>query len=316
MLHRSSNRISPHNSPSNQWPIAVISTSNRFDILPNLKFDQQLSENKSILPSKTFNNNAKLHLWKRTTKGFQVKSQKKIVMIGNSHARGLTSEFKNRLVHEYSVSSTFMPGAGLQSITNLAKSEIPTLTNSDTAIVCGGSNDVNRDRSHIGLNFLKKFVNLTTNTKVLILTLPPRHDLIHDSCVNREIHSFNRKLHKIMKNKEMVKVLDYDITKEGFTHHGQHLNSTGKSKMAQLIAQYLTKSSTNNNMDSIPMKWKTSISDFIPIGCEVPDTNNDTSDLDSDVNEENQPTTNNQNIRTSNRRRKLPPTRSHDFLWE
>jgi len=209
-----------------------------------------------------------------------------------------------------------MPGAGLQSITNLAKSEIPTLTNSDTAIVCGGSNDVNRDRSHIGLNFLKKFVNLTTNTKVLILTLPPRHDLIHDSCVNREIHSFNRKLHKIMKNKEMVKVLDYDITKEGFTHHGQHLNSTGKSKMAQLIAQYLTKSSTNNNMDSIPMKWKTSISDFIPIGCEVPDTNNDTSDLDSDVNEENQPTTNNQNIRTSNRRRKLPPTRSHDFLWE
>ena len=317
VLHRSSNRINPRNSPCNQWPIPMITTSNHFDILHNLKFDQQLSDNKSILPSKTFNNNAKLHLWKRTSKGFQVKLQKKIVMIGDSHARGgLTSELKNHLGHEYSISSTFMPGAGLQSITNLAKSEITTLTNSDTVIVCGGSNDVNRDRSHIGLNFLKNFVNLTTNTKVLILTLPPRYDLIHDSCVSREIHSFNRQLHKIMKNKEMVKVLDCDITREGFTCHGQHLNLIGKSKMAQLFVQYLTKPSTNSNMDSIPMKWKTSTSDFIPIGCEVPDTNNDTSDLDNDVNAENQPTTNNQNIRMSNRRRKLLSARSHDFLWE
>jgi len=175
-------------------------------------------------------------------------------MIGDSHARGLTSELKNYLGHEYSISSTFMPGAGLQNIANLAKSEITTLTNSDTVIVCGGSNDVNRDRSQAGLNSLKKFVNLRINTKVLILTLPPRHDLIQDSCVNREIHSFNRKLHKIMKNKERVKILDHEITREGFTRHGQHLNSAGKSKMAQLIVQYLTKFSTNNNTDSIPMK--------------------------------------------------------------
>jgi hypothetical protein len=33
----------------------------------------------------------------------------------------------------------------------------------------------------------------------------------------------------------MVKVLDCDIRREGFTHHGQHLNSTGKSKLAQLV---------------------------------------------------------------------------------
>jgi len=108
-----------------------------------------------------------------------------------------------------------MPGAaGLRNITNLAKSEITTLTNSDAVIVCGGSNDVNRDRSQAGLHSLTNFVNLRTNAKVLILTLPPRHDLIQDSCVNREIHSFNRKLHKIMKNKERVKILDCDITRE------------------------------------------------------------------------------------------------------
>jgi len=209
-----------------------------------------------------------------------------------------------------------MPGASLQNITKLAKSEVPTLTNSDTVIVCGDSNDVNRDMSQVGLNSLKNFVNLRNNTKVLILTLPQRHDLTHDSCVNKEIYSFNRKLHKVMKNKEKVKILDYDITRVGFTCHGQHLNSAGKSKMAQSIAQYLTKSSTNNNIDPIPMKWKTSTSDFIPNGCEAMDSNNDISDLDNDGIEENRPTTNNQHIRTSNRRKKFPPTRSHDFLWE
>jgi hypothetical protein len=53
-----------------------------------------------------------------------------------------------------------MPGAGLQNITNLAKSEVTTLTKSDMAIVCGGSNDVNRNESQVGLNSLKNFVNL------------------------------------------------------------------------------------------------------------------------------------------------------------
>jgi hypothetical protein len=108
-------------------------------------------------------------------------------------------------------------------------------------IVCGGSNDVNRNESQVGLNSLKNFVNLRTNIKVLILPLPERHDLTYDSCVNKEIQSFKGKLHK-MKNKEMVKILDYDITNRGFTRHGQHLNSTGKSNLAELIVQYLTRS--------------------------------------------------------------------------
>jgi len=54
---------------------------------------------------------------------------------------------------------TSKPGIGLQSITNLAKGEITALTNSDMVIVCGGSNDVNSDMSHIGLNSLEKFGN-------------------------------------------------------------------------------------------------------------------------------------------------------------
>ena len=119
---------------------------------------------------------------------------------------------------------TSKPGASLQSITNLAKSEITALTNIDMVIVCGGYNDVNRDMSHIGLNSLEKFGNLRTNTKSLILALQPRHDLVQDS--------------------------------HGYTRHGQHVHSTGKSKMVQYIVQYLTKYSTNSNSVSIPLNGK------------------------------------------------------------
>ena len=96
---------------------------------------------------------------------------------------------------------TSKPGIGLQSITNLAKGEITALTNSDMVIVCGGSNDVNRDMLHIGLNSLEKFGNLRTNTKILILALQPGHDLVQDS--------------------------------DSYTRHGQHFHSTGKFKVMQ-----------------------------------------------------------------------------------
>jgi hypothetical protein len=144
VLHKTNKRTDPLNSLNNQWPIPVISTSNRFDTLHNLKIDRQITDSGTILPSRTKGNGVKPRLRKRTTKGSQVKTQNKIIMIGDSHTRGLTSEIKNHLGREYSTSSTFMPGAGLQNITNLAKNEVKTLTKCDMVIVCGGSNDVNR----------------------------------------------------------------------------------------------------------------------------------------------------------------------------
>jgi len=53
--------------------------------------------------------------------------------------------------------------------------------------------------------------------------------------------------------------------------------------VVQYIVQYLTKYSTNSNSVSIPLKWKTSTSDLIPLGCEATDTNNNTSDLENDA---------------------------------
>jgi hypothetical protein len=150
-----------------------------------------------------------------------------------------------------------MPGARLESITKLAKREIATLTRSDTVMVCGGSNDVCRNELQTGLNCLNNFPNLRTNTNIMIISIPQRHDLSSKSCVNKEILTFNRKLHKFMKNKELVKVLDCNIPREGYTRHGQHHSSKGKAMLALQIMKELTKQTEDNIIkpNPIPMTW-------------------------------------------------------------
>jgi len=84
VLHKTSNRVKTYKSPNNRWPIPVTVTSNRFDTLHNLEFERQSPENKLRIPSTIHNNKGKPYLWKRIPKGSQVKSQKKIVIIGDS----------------------------------------------------------------------------------------------------------------------------------------------------------------------------------------------------------------------------------------
>ena len=197
----------------------------------------------------------------------RIKPLKKITLLGDSHIRGLAAELRNIIGREYSVSSTFMPGAGLQSITELAKSEIAMLTKSNTIIVCGGSNDACKNESQIGLNCLNNFSNLRNNTNIMIISIPQRHDLSSESCVNKEIFAFNRKLHKLMKNKELVKVLDCNIPREGYTRHGHH-SPKGKEMLASQIMQELTKQTEVNaiNPKPIPMAWMKPSSDPISNG--------------------------------------------------
>jgi hypothetical protein len=51
------------------------------------------------------------------------------------------------------------------------------------------------------------------------------------SRVNEEIKIFNRKMHKIMKLENNVKILDIKLDRSCYTRHGLHLNVTGKEKV-------------------------------------------------------------------------------------
>ena len=261
----SDQRYFPNSILNDQKPIPVIQTSNRFHVLHNLQDVQMETSQKPNWTSGTQRSKASTHS-KKVSWMLRDKPLKKVTLIGDSHIWGLATELKNLMGQEYWISSTFMPGTGLRSITNLAKSEIATHSKCNTVIVCGGSNDASKNELQTGLNSINKFTNLRTNTSMMIISLPQRHDLSSNSCVNKEIFAFKRKLHKIMKNKELVKILDYNISREGYTRHRLHLNSTGKAMLAMQIVLELIKQTEVTIINPIPVAGKKSSSEPTPSG--------------------------------------------------
>jgi hypothetical protein len=89
------------------------------------------------------------------------------------------------------------------------------------------------------------------------------------------------------------------VTRRDFTKHGLHLNITGKDKIARLMAQNITQLYEVMKKFPIILKWRTTPSDPDPIKEGQEDL------LDHS----------NQGTRTSNRLKRIPNTRSDDFLW-
>jgi hypothetical protein len=55
------------------------------------------------------------------------------------------------------------------------------------------------------------------------------------SCVNEEIKAFNKKMHKIVKLENNVKIFDFKLDSSCYNRHGLHLNVTGKEKVREMI---------------------------------------------------------------------------------
>jgi len=65
----------------------------------------------------------------------------------------------------------------------------------------------------------------------------------------------------MMKNLDGIKVVDYGLTREDFTHHGLYINAKVKTKAANKITQILTQLSKQNDVISMPMHWIGTIAD-------------------------------------------------------
>jgi hypothetical protein len=60
-----------------------------------------------------------------------------------------------------------------------------------------------------------------------------RYDLDPNSCVNKEVTVFNRKLRKYLKTCDNALVLDVDPLRELYTRHGLRMNKNKKEQMAK-----------------------------------------------------------------------------------
>jgi hypothetical protein len=80
-------------------------------------------------------------------------------------------------------------------------------------IVCGGARDEAKNDSKEGLRKISELVRFLNYTNVIVTCVPHCFDPQVDSCVNRDIELFNRKLQKQMLNvqRSVIKVTTKNI---------------------------------------------------------------------------------------------------------
>jgi hypothetical protein len=74
----------------------------------------------------------------------------KILIIGDSHARGCAAELSSSLDETFEVMCTVVSGSRLEHITSLAHLEISHLHRNDFVVIWGGTNDISRNESDAG----------------------------------------------------------------------------------------------------------------------------------------------------------------------
>ena len=147
--------------------------------------------------------------------------------------------------------------------------------------------------------------------------IPHRHDLNRNSLINLEIQAFNKKLNKMAKIFSHVAVIEINLNRKHFTRHGMHLNNSGKECLSKLIATQICRlvNGKNKNVPVIPLAWKDKSTDKQNTENSLSEQET-TSPINLNWNKPDSTITKEKSLnRDITRNRKLPVTRSNEFLW-
>jgi len=124
----------------------------------------------------------------------QTHIQNKILLLGDSHIKGLAERMSISLGSSFNVTEITKPNANIKGITSPSDSPPVNLTKQDMIIFCGGTRDISRNESKSGLHTLQEFAERTSTTNVILLEAPTRYDLPLSSCVNTAVKLFNKRM--------------------------------------------------------------------------------------------------------------------------
>jgi hypothetical protein len=243
------------------------------------------------------------------------------MILGDSHARGPSSNVKNNLDDNYSVCGFVKPGVNIATQISSMTLDINRLKKNDVIFWCG-SNDVSKNNSREDLKLLVNFVQSNNHTNIFLMSVPPRHDLPEWSCENNEIKAFNRKLLKLMKPYNHVSIVTANTDRKFFTSHGLHMNNLGKEKTASKVSTIVKNIFQKQNV-KISLCWKSgydisakSVSENLTednISLQEDSKTDQTTLEDMEVSTA---TPSSDAVpRMSKRKKKPPTTKSEDFLW-
>jgi lysophospholipase L1-like esterase len=219
----------------------------------------------------------------------------RVLLIGDSNIKGYGCNLKLLLSNNYKLYSVAKPGSSSNELKNTAKEVISQLPHEDVIIICCGTNDYEANEFSLTQRNITQFVQANKHTNIILLNVPFRYDLRNSTSVNSAISTLNRKL-KLVNVSPHASFLETDNNRNSFTKHGLHLNKSGKRLVTYQLASLLQSVFEQKTSASIILGWHNEIQDNNISICE----GNQEKLL----------------IRNSSRNKKIPITRSNDFLWQ
>lgn len=162
----------------------------------------------------------------------------RLLLYSDSHGRQLGSILTNRIKKDTAVTSFCYPSAGLEQV--LPASPPPPRS---CCVIMAGANDVADGQANTILRQIEQYlVILLRTSKVLVVTLPFRHDLPSSHPINDSILLVNAYIWELCSRHEGVRVLEINqIDREGFTRHGMHLTRRGKRRLSHMVVAEILK---------------------------------------------------------------------------
>jgi len=251
-----------------------------------------------------------------------IKAAHKVEIIGDSHLKGSAGKINQYLNTKFKVSGLTKPGASVIHVVGSQEENFKGLGKSDVIVINGGSNDIDKGNYKVNaiLILLVHFIQKYSNTNIVIVNIPHRHDLLKVDKTNICIQAFNSKLKNIVKSYKHVSLVEMSMNRRHYTKYGLHLNNGGKEWLAKQIAIQtgLLVAPAVNVSTVIPLQW---IEEAINTSKEIDMLTVEGHNVEDPTLSDQSPNNkcnmgkNELTRRTSSRNKKAPSTMSTDFLW-
>jgi len=178
-----------------------------------------------------------------------------VLILSDSHLKGCIVKMNDHLATTFRTNGWVKPGAPADEILKAAKLEVVNMNKHDVIVLSVGANDVYRNNYIVAYRSIIKFVMRNSNSNIIIMEIPHRHDLSDCSCVNTAIQSFNNKLKNIAAKYEHVTIMESPQERRYYTLHGLHFNRRGKIHIAKQVSTEINKTAGKKVPDPIELGW-------------------------------------------------------------
>lgn len=159
--------------------------------------------------------------------------RRRILVIGDSHARGCSAILNEQVGADYSVEGVVKPNARLCDVVKDVGKLAADFTKEDHVVVIGGTNDLGQQRPHqyTIIKGLQALVDLR-KTNVTVTSIPQRYDVPK---LNALVQEANATLEQVTSKQQHMKYVNTQVTRNLYTRHGLHLNHSGKEEICKII---------------------------------------------------------------------------------